>query len=133
MKVHSESYLSELFSMRNYPEESNVGSWSLLYEDRLPKNGRCYNGLTQMPLVGNADFGTDILRQTMLRHEHIFRKQVPVICSVIQISSATYCYYLYCYYFHACVFMMYDKEPVADCGLISAEYEFLCCLCHLSM
>ncbi|KAG9439725.1 hypothetical protein H6P81_019890 [Aristolochia fimbriata] len=75
-KVHSKSYFPGYYSMRDLNEDANTGSWSLFYEDRMLKNGQCYNGFTSRLIDGYSGYDKEILKQTMLHHEAVFRRQV---------------------------------------------------------
>ncbi|MQL87407.1 hypothetical protein Taro_019945, partial [Colocasia esculenta] len=73
-KVHCKSYLPGYYSMRNINENPN-SSWPRYYEDRT-LNGQFCNGFSPRPLNEYLDYDKEALKQTMLRHEEIFRKQV---------------------------------------------------------
>lgn len=68
--------------MRDLNEDSNSCSWSLFNGERTLQNGHYYNGFL---LGAAADIypgcGKDRVKQTMLKHEAIFKSQVGLsIC-----------------------------------------------------
>ncbi|XP_068657318.1 uncharacterized protein [Aristolochia californica] len=75
-KVHGKSYFPGYYSMKDLNEDANTGSWSLFYEDRMMKNGQCYNGFTSSLMDGYFAYDKEMLKQTMLHHEAVFRRQV---------------------------------------------------------
>ncbi|KAF8389763.1 hypothetical protein HHK36_024282 [Tetracentron sinense] len=76
-KVQHKSYLPEYYSMRDLNEDANSSSWPTYYEDRNLNRGLYYNRFLPRPPT-DAYLGHDreVLKQTMLKHESIFRKQV---------------------------------------------------------
>ncbi|XP_068655385.1 uncharacterized protein [Aristolochia californica] len=86
-KVHSKSYIPGYYSMRDLNKDPNTGSWSLLYEDRMLKNGQCCNGLTSRLMDSYSAFDKEILKQTMLHHEAVFRRQVCELHRLYRVQS----------------------------------------------
>ncbi|KAL6969739.1 hypothetical protein U1Q18_029449 [Sarracenia purpurea var. burkii] len=76
-KVHCKSYLPGYFSMRDLNEDSSSSNWPLFYGDKTPANGQYYSSFLPRTVTNEypgAD--KDILKQTMLEHEAIFKHQV---------------------------------------------------------
>ncbi|KAJ4961778.1 hypothetical protein NE237_021688 [Protea cynaroides] len=76
-KVQCKSYLPGYYSMRDLNSDANNGGWPVYYEDKTLKSGQYYNGFLLRPST-DAYLGYDkeMLKQTMLKHEAIFRDQV---------------------------------------------------------
>ena len=70
--------------MRDLNEDSNSCSWSLFYGDKNFTNGQYYNGLLPR-VIADAYPGNDkdVVKQTMLEHEAIFKRQVRFILSQV--------------------------------------------------
>ncbi|XP_010258199.1 PREDICTED: uncharacterized protein LOC104598027 [Nelumbo nucifera] len=76
-KVQCKSYLPGYYSMRDLNEDANSGSWPLYYEDKNLRSGQHYNSFLPRPTTdGYLGYDKEVLKQTMLMHESIFRKQV---------------------------------------------------------
>ncbi|CAA7019482.1 unnamed protein product [Microthlaspi erraticum] len=75
--VHCESFLP---SMRDHSEDSNSCNWSMYGGDKnLPPYGQQYqNGFSARPAPPESYSGNerDVLKQTMLEHEAVFKNQV---------------------------------------------------------
>lgn len=76
-KVHCESCFPGYFSMRDLNEDSNSCSWPLYYGDRAFTNGQYYNGFLPRTITDvYPGYDKDVVKQTMLEHEAIFKTQV---------------------------------------------------------
>ncbi|KAL7240637.1 hypothetical protein ACSBR2_006316 [Camellia fascicularis] len=76
-KVHCESYLSGYYSMRDLNLDSSSSNWHLFYGDKTLANGQYYNSfLPRTPKNAYPGGDKDALKQTMLEHEAIFKRQV---------------------------------------------------------
>ncbi|KAF8408161.1 hypothetical protein HHK36_007303 [Tetracentron sinense] len=76
-KVQCKSYLSGYYFMRDLNEDANSGSWPLYYEDKTLKSGHYHNGFLPRPALDEyLAYDKEVLKQTMLKHETIFRNQV---------------------------------------------------------
>ncbi|KAK6931297.1 Protein of unknown function DUF863, plant [Dillenia turbinata] len=76
-KVQSKSYLPGFHSMRDLNEGSSNGNWPLYYGDNTLSNGPYYNRfLPNSVPVTYPGYDVALLKQTMLRHEAIFKNQV---------------------------------------------------------
>ncbi|XP_077223747.1 uncharacterized protein LOC143857209 isoform X2 [Tasmannia lanceolata] len=75
-KVQSKNYFPGYYFMGDLNEDANTGNWSLLCEDKMFKTSQYYNGFTQRPVDGYLDHDKELLKQTMIQHEAVFRKQV---------------------------------------------------------
>ncbi|XP_042498694.1 uncharacterized protein LOC122077028 [Macadamia integrifolia] len=76
-KVQCKSYLPGYHSMRDLNEDANNGSWPLYYEDKTLKSGQYYNGFLPRPYTDVfLGYEKEMMKQTMLKHEAIFRGQV---------------------------------------------------------
>ncbi|MQM00379.1 hypothetical protein Taro_033121 [Colocasia esculenta] len=74
-KVYFKSYSESVgYSMRDLNEDA-TSPWPLYYEDRTLEGHFC-NGFTSRSVNGYSEYDKELLKQTMLRHEEIFRKQV---------------------------------------------------------
>lgn len=74
-KVQCKSYLPGYYPMREFNEDSN-NNWSMYYgEKTFSKRQYCKGFLPSVPDV-YARYDKDIVKQTMLEHEAIFRNQV---------------------------------------------------------
>ncbi|KAG5603520.1 hypothetical protein H5410_025012 [Solanum commersonii] len=76
-QVHYKGFLPSYYSMKDLNEDSNSSSWTPSYGDKTLPNGQYCNGFTPRTTT-NAypGYDKDILKQTMLEHEAIFRNQV---------------------------------------------------------
>lgn len=71
------SYLPGYYSMRDLNEDSNSYGWPLYYGDKALTNGQYYNGyLPRVAADAYPNYDKDAVKQTMLEHEAIFKKQV---------------------------------------------------------
>uniref|UniRef100_F6HEZ1 Uncharacterized protein n=1 Tax=Vitis vinifera TaxID=29760 RepID=F6HEZ1_VITVI len=76
-KVQCKSYLPGYYSMRDLNEDSNSGGWPLYYGDKTLTNGQYYNGFLPRAIAdAYTGYDKDVLKQTMLEHEAIFKDQV---------------------------------------------------------
>ncbi|KAF5449558.1 hypothetical protein F2P56_029990 [Juglans regia] len=76
-KVHCKSLLPGYYPMRDLNENSNSCSWPLYYGDKTFVNGQYYNGFQlRAPTDLYPGYDKDVVKQTMLEHEAIFKKQV---------------------------------------------------------
>ncbi|GMP58579.1 hypothetical protein CsSME_00022193 [Camellia sinensis var. sinensis] len=76
-KVHCEGYLSGYYSMRDLNLDSSSSNWHLFYGDKTLANGQYYNSfLPRTPTNAYPGGDKDALKQTMLEHEAIFKRQV---------------------------------------------------------
>lgn len=74
--VHCESFLP---SMRDHSEDSNSCNWSMYGGDKsLPPYGQQFqNGFSMRPAPESYSGNErDVLKQTMLEHEAVFKNQV---------------------------------------------------------
>ncbi|KAL9364974.1 hypothetical protein Peur_042847 [Populus x canadensis] len=86
-KVQCESYFPGYFSMRDLNEDSNSCSWPLFYGDKTFTNGQHYNGLLPR-VIADAYPGNDkdVVKQTMLEHEAIFKRQLRELHRIYRIQ-----------------------------------------------
>lgn len=76
-KVQYKSAFPGYCSMRDLNEDCNSFSWPPYYGDKTLPNGQYYNGVSPRAVVDACQgYDKDILKQTMLEHEHIFKDQV---------------------------------------------------------
>ncbi|KAI3733743.1 hypothetical protein L6452_13198 [Arctium lappa] len=77
-QVQSKSSFEGYYSMRDVNEDSNSSSWPLFYGEKPLTNGHYYNGFIPRSTIADAHPGydKDALKQKMLEHEDIFKKQV---------------------------------------------------------
>lgn len=68
--------------MRDLNEDSNSCSWPPYYGDKTFTNGQYYNGFLPRA-IADAYSGDDkdAVKQTMLKHEAIFKSQVRLVSS----------------------------------------------------
>ncbi|KAB5538478.1 hypothetical protein DKX38_016011 [Salix brachista] len=86
-KVQCESYFPGYFSMRDLNEDSNSCSWPLFYGDKTFTNGQCCNGfLPRVVADAYPANDKDVVKQTMLEHEAIFRSQLRELHRLYQIQ-----------------------------------------------
>ncbi|GAB4829084.1 hypothetical protein Ancab_018746 [Ancistrocladus abbreviatus] len=76
-KVQFDNYLPGYYSMRDLSHDSNGGSWATYYADNsFPNPQYCYGfsprGISDLC----PGYDRDIVKQTMLEHEAIFKNQV---------------------------------------------------------
>ncbi|KAF3437590.1 hypothetical protein FNV43_RR20346 [Rhamnella rubrinervis] len=71
------SYFPGYYSTRNLKMDANGSTWPLNYDDKTLKSEYCYSGfflpLSPAQVLG---FNKEVLKQTMLKHETIFRDQI---------------------------------------------------------
>ncbi|KAJ8445505.1 hypothetical protein Cgig2_031318 [Carnegiea gigantea] len=76
-KVQIDNYMPGHCSMRDLSREPNVASWPLFYSDDNLPNGQFYYGFLSKPSTDlRLGYDKDVVKQTMLEHEAIFKKQV---------------------------------------------------------
>ncbi|OVA11933.1 Protein of unknown function DUF863 [Macleaya cordata] len=86
-KVQCESYYPGYYPMRDLNEDASSSSWSLYHEDKTLNNGNYYNSFLPRPTTdGYPEYNKEVLKQTMLQHEAIFRKQVFELHRVYRIQ-----------------------------------------------
>ncbi|CAA0822487.1 Plant protein of unknown function (DUF863 [Striga hermonthica] len=86
-KIHCESYLPELYSMRDLNENSSISSWPFFCGDRNLPNGQHCNGFMPRGSVdGYPVHEKDALKQKMLEHEAVFKNQVFELHRLYQIQ-----------------------------------------------
>ncbi|KAM1164085.1 hypothetical protein TB2_023288 [Malus domestica] len=91
-EVQSKMYFPGYCSIQNLSSNVGHGSWSLLHENTNLKNGQQYEVFLTRPVI-DGFHGRDEgqLRQTILKHESIFRHQVYVLEPIIlRFSSIDY-------------------------------------------
>lgn len=81
--MQCKSYLPGYYSVRDLNEDPNNCSWPVYYGDKTLSNRQYCNGF--LPRA-NADaypgYDKDVVKQTMLEHEAIFKNQVHfLICA----------------------------------------------------
>ncbi|GKU99634.1 hypothetical protein SLEP1_g12449 [Rubroshorea leprosula] len=86
-KVQCQSYLPGYYSMGDLNEDSNSLSWSLYYGDKTLANGEYYNVVSSRAIADACPgYGKDVLKQTMLKHEAIFKDQVSELHRLYRIQ-----------------------------------------------
>ncbi|KAF8378756.1 hypothetical protein HHK36_030105 [Tetracentron sinense] len=86
-KVQCKSYFPGYYSMRDLNEDANSGSWPSYYEDRTLNSGQYYNScLPRPPTDVYSGHDKEVLKQTMLKHEDIFKNQVLELHRVYRIQ-----------------------------------------------
>ncbi|MCL7024871.1 hypothetical protein MKW94_007222 [Papaver nudicaule] len=76
-EVQCKSYSSAFHSMWDLNEDANSGNWPVHYDDKVLKKEQYYNCYTaRSNMDGYQDYEKEILKQTILEHENVFRKQV---------------------------------------------------------
>ena len=76
-EVQSKMYIPSYYSMRDVNDDASNSSWSLHHENKALMNGQYYDlFLTRQTVEGYLGYEKEQLRQTILRHESIFRHQV---------------------------------------------------------
>ncbi|XP_057947984.1 uncharacterized protein LOC131143727 [Malania oleifera] len=76
-KVQCKSYLPGYYSMRDLNEDCNSGSWPLYYGEKTLANGQYCNGFLPRTVAdAYTGYNKDVVKQTMLKHEAIFKSQV---------------------------------------------------------
>ncbi|XP_004298397.1 PREDICTED: uncharacterized protein LOC101294655 [Fragaria vesca subsp. vesca] len=86
-KMQCKSYLPGYYSVRDLNEDPNNCSWPLYYGDKTLPNTQYYNGFLQRaPIDAYQGYGKDAVKQTMLKHEAIFKNQVYELHRVYRIQ-----------------------------------------------
>ncbi|XP_027099896.1 uncharacterized protein [Coffea arabica] len=76
-QVHCKSYLPGYYSMRDLNDDSNSSSWPLFYGDKTLTSAQYYNGYIPRTITdAYLGYDKDQLKQKMLEHEAVFKKQV---------------------------------------------------------
>ncbi|XP_059670393.1 uncharacterized protein LOC132315949 isoform X2 [Cornus florida] len=76
-EIQSKTYFPGYYSMRNLNDNASTDFWALCHEERTLKNGQNYDLLLTRPFVdGYSGYDKEQLRQTILKHESIFRHQL---------------------------------------------------------
>ncbi|KAI3936821.1 hypothetical protein MKW92_034287 [Papaver armeniacum] len=76
-KIQCKSFSPVFHSMRDLNEDANSGSWPVYYDDKIMKNEQYYNCFVpRSEMNGYADYDKEVLKQTILEHDNVFRKQV---------------------------------------------------------
>lgn len=80
-KVQIENYLPAHYSMKDLNRESNGASWTSCYgESNNLSNGQFYYGFLPRPVAdAQPGYDKDVVKQTMLEHEAVFKNQVRVL------------------------------------------------------
>lgn len=81
-EVQSKMYLPGCYSMKDLSNSASYGGWSLHHESKPLKNGQHYDIFLTRPIVDGFDFdgyNKEQLRQTIMKHESIFRHQVRFV------------------------------------------------------
>lgn len=88
-EVQSKMYIPSYYSMRDVNDDASNSGWSLHHENKSLMNGQYYDlFLTRQTVEGYLGFEKEQLRQTILRHESIFRHQVLFgFCNAFSLSS----------------------------------------------
>ncbi|KAK1307399.1 hypothetical protein QJS10_CPA10g02054 [Acorus calamus] len=73
-KVESKNYLPGYYTMRDFSADANSRSWSFYYNDL--RSMQHYSGFASTSMDGYPEDDKEMLKQTMLKHETIFRNQV---------------------------------------------------------
>lgn len=82
--MQCKSYLPGYYSVRDLNEDPNNCSWPLYYGDKPLPNTQYYNGfLPRAPIDAYQGYGKDAVKQTMLKHEAIFKNQVQFSLTLI--------------------------------------------------
>lgn len=75
--MQSKMYIPSYYSMRDVNDDASNSSWSLHHENKALMNGQYYDlFLTRQTVEGYLGYEKEQLRQTILRHESIFRHQL---------------------------------------------------------
>ncbi|KAI3893459.1 hypothetical protein MKW92_039383 [Papaver armeniacum] len=77
-EVQCKSFTPAFHSMWDLNEDANSGSWPVYYDDKVLKKEQyynCYMAGSEME-NGYSDYEKQVLKQTILEHENVFRKQV---------------------------------------------------------
>ncbi|MCL7049355.1 hypothetical protein MKW94_016664 [Papaver nudicaule] len=76
--VQCKSYSPVFHPMRDLNEDANSGNWPVYYDDnKMLKNEQYYNCfVARSEMNGYSDYDREVLKQTILEHDNVFRKQV---------------------------------------------------------
>ncbi|CAN6470152.1 unnamed protein product [Victoria cruziana] len=75
-KVQCNGYLPAYYHMKDLNDDVRSAICSQFYEDKIFRGGQYCNGFMQQSTDGCSEYDKEALKQTMLKHEAIFRKQV---------------------------------------------------------
>lgn len=76
-KIQSKTYNPGYYSMRDLNNNAGNGMWALSDEDKTLKNGMFYDSfLTSSAVNTYIGHEREKMRQTILKHESVFRNQV---------------------------------------------------------
>ncbi|BBH00273.1 hypothetical protein Prudu_010221 [Prunus dulcis] len=76
-EVQSKMYLPGYYSVQKLSSNVGHGSWSLLHENKNLKNGQQYELFLTRPIMdGFHGRDKEQMRQTILKHESVFRHQI---------------------------------------------------------
>ncbi|CAB4274959.1 unnamed protein product [Prunus armeniaca] len=79
-EVQSKMYLPGYYSVQKLSGNVGHGSWSLLHENKNLKNGQEYELFLTRPIMdGFHGCDKEQMRQTILKHESVFRHQVYIL------------------------------------------------------
>lgn len=86
-KLQIDNYLPGHCSMRDLSRESNGASWPSCYGDSNLSNGQFYYGFLPRTVAdSHPRYDKDVVKQTMLEHEAIFKKQVRELHRLYQVQ-----------------------------------------------
>ncbi|XP_031491773.1 uncharacterized protein LOC116258644 [Nymphaea colorata] len=86
-KVQCNTYLPGYYHMRDLNDDTRSTICSQFYDDRMMKSGPFCNGFMQQSRDGYSEYDKEVLKQTMLKHEAIFRKQVCELHRLYQVQK----------------------------------------------
>ncbi|CAN6477372.1 unnamed protein product [Victoria cruziana] len=86
-KVQCNTYLPGYYHMRDLNDDTRSTICSQFYDDRMMKSGQFCNGFMQHSMDGYSEYEKEMLKQTMLKHEAIFRKQVCELHRLYQVQK----------------------------------------------
>lgn len=76
-EVQSKMYLQGYYSLRDLNNNAGKGSWPLHCEQKTLRSGQYHEiFLTRPEMDGYDGHDKELLRQTILKHETVFRQQV---------------------------------------------------------
>ncbi|GFZ19289.1 T-box transcription factor, putative [Actinidia rufa] len=85
-EIQATSYFSGSDSMRDLNDSAGTGIWALYREHNTLKNDQYYNTfLTRPNIDGYVVYDREQLRQTILKHESIFRHQEPIASNLLSV------------------------------------------------
>ncbi|KAF6171750.1 hypothetical protein GIB67_007271 [Kingdonia uniflora] len=86
--VHCKTYSRAFHSMRDLNEDANNGNWPLYCGDSTLKNGPCYTSQSPSTTAdGYLKYDKEVMRQTMLKQDAIFRDQVYQLHRIYRIQN----------------------------------------------